>query len=146
MGQWYRSQYASLLKEDKAAFGDLFGQLDGVRKPPRRPTLQHYYSTKWYSTRIKERFKERMEKMKRATFSGEDVHAVMIRNEVTQECWEDESEQFRMETERQRDKEHEIKLKAWRESGADCPSRTPEEYSTYVTRDEALTSSTELTC
>jgi lipocalin len=129
MSQWYRGQYGNLLKEDKAAFGELFGQLDGVRKAPRKPSIVHFYSGRWYESRIKRRVKERLATVrKRATYTGQKVHTITVQNEVTQECWDDETEEFKAEMVRQRDVEHEITLKAWRESAADSPSRTPEEY------------------
>ncbi|KAJ7253005.1 hypothetical protein B0H12DRAFT_1071523 [Mycena haematopus] len=129
LGQWYRHQYTNLLKEDKTAFGELFSQLNGARKPPRKQAIQHYYSLRWYDQRIKPCVEAQLVLLRTcAKFTGEEVHPINVQNEVTHECWEEESEEFKAEMVRQRDREHEITMKAWRESAADSPSRTPEEY------------------
>ncbi|KAJ7264466.1 hypothetical protein B0H12DRAFT_1068719 [Mycena haematopus] len=132
LGGWYRSQYTSLLKEDKATFHDLFARLgEGGRKPPRRPQLMHFYSEKCYDAHIKSRVDERKKALQqRAEFTGTPAPAaIAIQNEVTKECWEEESEEFKLELLREREREHNILLKAWEESMADGPNRTPEEFS-----------------
>jgi hypothetical protein len=132
LGQWYRTQYANLLEDDKATFTDIFGRLgEGTRKPPRRPQLLHFYSEKRYQSHIKPRVEERKRVLeKRAEYRGEDPPvAITIQNDVTKECWEEESEAFQEEMVREREREHEIRLRAWRESNADGPNRTPEEFS-----------------
>jgi hypothetical protein len=55
--------------------------------------------------------------------------AITIQNDVTKECWEEESDLYKEELLREREREHEIRLKAWRESTSDSPNRTPEEFS-----------------
>jgi hypothetical protein len=132
LGQWYRIQYSSLLKEDKATFNELFAQLgEGTRKPPRRPQLLHFYSEKRYDAHIRPRVEERKRVLqKRAEFGGAAMpHAITIQNEVTKESWDEETVAFQEEMVRQREREHEIRVKAWRESNADGPNRTPEEFS-----------------
>ncbi|KAJ7194375.1 hypothetical protein B0H12DRAFT_1082447 [Mycena haematopus] len=92
---------------------------------------QAYWKTcqMWYDKRIKPQVEAQLTSLPgRAKFTGEEVHAINVQNEVTHECWEEESEEFKAEMVRQRDREHEITMKAWRESAADSPSRTPEEY------------------
>ncbi|KAJ7702610.1 hypothetical protein B0H14DRAFT_3527195 [Mycena olivaceomarginata] len=132
LGQWYRTQYANLLEDDKATFTDIFGRLgEGTRKPPRRPQLLHLYSEKRYQSHIKPRVEERKRVLeKHAEYRGEDPPvAITIQNDVTKECWEEESEAFQEEMVREWEREHEIRLRAWRESNADGPNRTPEEFS-----------------
>ncbi|KAJ7786799.1 hypothetical protein B0H14DRAFT_3506384 [Mycena olivaceomarginata] len=132
LGGWYRTQYASLLKEDKATFSEIFGRLgEGTRKPPRRPQLLHFYSEKRWDSHIKPRADERKRVLEgRAERTGIPAPAaILIQNEVTKECWMDEPESFKDEMLREREREHEIHLRAWKESNADGPNRTPEEFS-----------------
>jgi hypothetical protein len=66
----------------------------------------------------------------RVEFGGAAMpHAITIQNEVTKESWDEETVAFQEEMVRQREREHEIRVKAWRESNADGPNRTPEEFS-----------------
>jgi hypothetical protein len=121
-----------LLEDDKATFTDIFRRLgEGTRKPPRRPPLLHFYSEKRYQSHIKPRVEEHKRALeKRAEYTGEDPPvAITIQNDVTKECWEEESEAFQEEMVREQEREHEIRLRAWRESNADGPNRTPEEFS-----------------
>ncbi|KAJ7713261.1 hypothetical protein B0H14DRAFT_3523509 [Mycena olivaceomarginata] len=132
LGQWYRREYASLLEEDKTTFTDIFGQLgEGTRKPPRRPQLMHFYSEKRYDSHIRPRVEERKRALEqRAEFTGEKVPvAIKIQNVVTKECWDEESLAYQEEMVRERERQHERHVKAWRDSNADGPNRTPEEFS-----------------
>ncbi|KAJ7024806.1 hypothetical protein C8F04DRAFT_1192100 [Mycena alexandri] len=131
LGQWYRGQYTTLLKDDKTAFGDLFsGLTEGLRAKPRRPRLLQFYLKVYYETRVKARAEARIEALdKRAKYTGADPpHALAVQNDVTKECWEGETEIFKAETARLMEREYEATLKAWEASLADSPSRTAEEY------------------
>jgi hypothetical protein len=125
LGAWYRTQYATLLKEDKATFGDLFGHLGEGLKPPRRPQLLHFYSSRRYEGHIKVRVEERMATLRKRAerTGGPPPVAITVQNKVTQECWDDESDMFRQEMQR----EHQVLVKAWKDSHADGPTRTAEE-------------------
>jgi hypothetical protein len=54
---------------------------------------------------------------------------INIQNDMTKECWDEESIAYQEEMVKERERQHDIKLKAWRESNADRPNRTPEEFS-----------------
>jgi ribosome-binding protein aMBF1 (putative translation factor) len=118
------------LKEDKTAFGELFAPLGPMVQQPRKPQLLHFYSGRYYETRIKSRVEARLDTLRRrAEFSGEKLpHKITVQNDITKECWEEESEPFQQETIRALDRHHEITLKAWREAYSDSPARTPEDY------------------
>jgi hypothetical protein len=75
LGNWYRGEYSSLLKSDKAAFKDLFtGVLDGAPAKPQHGRIHHFYSRKFYESRIKEHVDERMEKLgRRLALSGDPL-------------------------------------------------------------------------
>ncbi|KAJ7711346.1 hypothetical protein B0H14DRAFT_3524575 [Mycena olivaceomarginata] len=112
LGGWYRTQYASLLKEDKATFSEIFGP---TGRDEETPTL---------------RARTNASLERQAEMTGVPAPAaILIQNEVTKECWEDEPESLKEEMLREREREHEIHLKAWKESNADGPNRTPEEFS-----------------
>jgi hypothetical protein len=55
--------------------------------------------------------------------------AIVIQNEVTKECWDEEPLSVQEEMVRERERDHDIRVKAWKESNADGPNRTPEEFS-----------------
>ncbi|KAK7027581.1 hypothetical protein R3P38DRAFT_3190456 [Favolaschia claudopus] len=132
LGGWYRGQYTNLLKEDKETFTELFAPLGNVAgNAPRKPQVQHFYSTTQYEARIKPLVEERLKTLqRRAELAGEKPpHAVKVQNEVTKECWERESEQFQEDTLQALERHHQAAVKAWNDARADGPSRTAEQYS-----------------
>ncbi|KAJ7699837.1 hypothetical protein B0H14DRAFT_3528293 [Mycena olivaceomarginata] len=112
IGAWYRAQYGSLLQSDKTAFQELFtGVLDGAPPKPQRGRLLHFYSRKFYDSRIKEDAEERMVSLtRRAELAGE---AAPKRIDVIAK--------LAME------REHQQALKGWEASLSDSPTRTAEE-------------------
>ncbi|KAJ7440828.1 hypothetical protein B0H11DRAFT_2252646 [Mycena galericulata] len=135
IGRWYRSQYGSLLKSDKAAFKELFtGVLDGAPPKPQRPQLLHFYSRKYYDTLIKPVYEARLAKEKRTAkrTGGEEPKELTLRNAVTQEMWDEETPARQKEIKDALEREHQLKLKGWKASLADSPTRTAEEMSTTL--------------
>ncbi|KAJ7810364.1 hypothetical protein B0H14DRAFT_3757652 [Mycena olivaceomarginata] len=54
IGAWYRGEYGGLLKRDQESFRELFtGVLDGAPPKPQRGRIVHFYSRKYYETRVK---------------------------------------------------------------------------------------------
>ncbi|KAJ7446790.1 hypothetical protein FB451DRAFT_1412199 [Mycena latifolia] len=100
LGQWYRGQFGDLVKEDKTAFTELF--TEGAPGKPRRPQLLHFYSSRYYDSRVKDRFEARMRALeKHATHTGQPVPSnIKIQNEVTREVWDEEPEERQAETAR----------------------------------------------
>ncbi|KAJ7747607.1 hypothetical protein B0H14DRAFT_3604655 [Mycena olivaceomarginata] len=97
IGAWYRAQYGSLLQSDKTAFQELFtGVLDGAPPKPQRGRLLHFYSRKFYDSRIKEDAEERMVSLtRRAELAGEAApKRIDVIAKVTAECWEQETVEF----------------------------------------------------
>ncbi|KAJ7840329.1 hypothetical protein B0H14DRAFT_3458244 [Mycena olivaceomarginata] len=74
LGKWYRRQ--------------------GGRKPPRCPQLLHFHSEKRYDEHIKPRVEARKKSLAvRAEMTGVKAPAaITIQNEVTKECWDEESD------------------------------------------------------
>ncbi|KAJ7099209.1 hypothetical protein C8R44DRAFT_747893 [Mycena epipterygia] len=110
LGAWYRGQFANLVKEDKVAFAELFGGIQGVHV---RSTFEARYLT--------------LEK--RAGHMGEAPPSkIKIQNEVTREVWDQETEDFQARVQAALEREYEANVKAWQESLADSPTRAPEEF------------------
>ncbi|KAJ7077194.1 hypothetical protein C8R44DRAFT_896376 [Mycena epipterygia] len=126
IGAWLRSQYGTLLKEDKTAFAELFtGPLDGA---PGKP--QHGQLVQFYESHVRARADARIQTLKcRAELSGEPAPTLIkTSNEVTKECWDEESPSFREEVQVAFEKEYQAAVKAWEVSLVDSPTRTPEEF------------------
>lgn len=110
------------------------GILDGAPPKPTRGQINHYYSRKFYDTRVKERADARIAALKRrAQLAGEpEPKPIDVISKVTKEVWEEETPEFRKECELAMEREYAESLKAWEQSLADSPTRTPEEISAYV--------------
>ncbi|KAJ7686442.1 hypothetical protein B0H14DRAFT_2654290 [Mycena olivaceomarginata] len=99
IAEWYRREYGSLLKSDEAAFKDLFtGVLDGAPPKPQRGRIVHFYSRKYYDTRIKTRVEARLASLKRRTQNSGEAkpETIDVVSKVTNELWDDESPEFRL--------------------------------------------------
>ncbi|KAJ7888647.1 hypothetical protein B0H14DRAFT_3714875 [Mycena olivaceomarginata] len=130
ISQWYRLNYGSLIKSDKTAFKEMFtGALDGAPPKPQRGRPIHFYSRKYYDTRIKSRVEERLESLKRrAERDGNGMpQTIDVISKVTAEMYNEESPVFREEIELAAEREYQQAVKAWEVSLADSPTRTPEE-------------------
>ncbi|KAJ7702937.1 hypothetical protein B0H16DRAFT_1748003 [Mycena metata] len=130
IGQWYRLQYGSLLKSDASAFTEMFtGVLDGAPPKPTRAQIGHYYSRKFYDSRVKPRADARIAALKRrALLEGlPEPKVIDIISKVTKEVWEEETPEFRKECELALEREYTENVKAWEQSLADSPTRTPDE-------------------
>ncbi|KAJ6478369.1 hypothetical protein C8R45DRAFT_934138 [Mycena sanguinolenta] len=135
IGAWYRLEYGALLKTEETAFKELFtGALDNAPLKPQRRRTNHFYSRKFYETRIKVHVEERMESLiRRAQLSGEEPPKLIdIVAKVTAERWDQETPEFRLECEIAKDREHEQAMDAYRASLADSPSQTPEERAAFL--------------
>ena len=119
-----------MLKTDQTAFKELFtGALDGAPLKPQRGRMNHFYSRKFYESRIKSHVEARMESLKRrAELSGEaPPQLIDVVAKVTTERWEQETPEFQRECELAREHEHEKAVAAWKTSLADSPKDTPED-------------------
>jgi hypothetical protein len=130
IGNWYRAEYGSLLKSDKAAFKELVtGVLDGAPAKPQRGRAVHFYSRKFYESRIKEHVEDRWESLQRRSALAKEPlpKKIDVIAKVTAELWAQESSEFQEDCELAMDREHHQALKGWEASLADSPTRTPEE-------------------
>ncbi|KAJ7165444.1 hypothetical protein C8R43DRAFT_946136 [Mycena crocata] len=130
VGGWYRSKYGSLINNAKKDFVKLFsGTLNAAPPKPGRPQLLHFYSRKFYDERIKDRFVDRMQALKRrAEYTGDpDPEPLAVLPVVRKEAWEDETTGFQEEVREALEREYKMAVKGWEASLADSPTRTPEE-------------------
>ncbi|KAJ7023337.1 hypothetical protein C8F04DRAFT_1193589 [Mycena alexandri] len=114
LGQWYRAQFTSLLKDDKTAFGELFaGITEGLRAKPRRPRILQFL----LETVLRDARQSASGSANRGAREAGGIIRAWRRPTVCgrrrNDCW---SASF------------EASVKAWEASLADSPSRTPEEY------------------
>ncbi|KAJ6570300.1 hypothetical protein DFH09DRAFT_1313492 [Mycena vulgaris] len=113
---WYRRTYRGVDKQDKNIFADLLsGALDMAVGCPTRSQPTHFFSRKFYEERIKGRFESAWAlEVERTKNLGEEPPAeIKIRNEVTKEVWEEETEDFWAEVLAAVDTEHRAAVKAW---------------------------------
>ncbi|KAJ7717952.1 hypothetical protein B0H16DRAFT_1740264 [Mycena metata] len=123
IGQWYRLQYGSLLKSDASAFTEMFtGVLDGAPPKPTRAQIGHYYSRKFYDSRVKPQADARIAALKRRALL-EGLPEPKVIDIISKEC------------ELALEREYTENVKAWEQSLADSPTRTPDEIA--VTLDNA---------
>ncbi|KAJ7170447.1 hypothetical protein C8R43DRAFT_944959 [Mycena crocata] len=127
---WYRTKFGSLVNNAKKDFVKLFsGTLSAAPPKPGRPQLLHFYSRKFYNERIKQRFVDRMQALKRrAEYTGDpEPEALAVLPIVRKEAWEDETPGFQEEVREALEREYKMAVKGWEASLADSPTRTPEE-------------------
>ncbi|KAJ7127926.1 hypothetical protein C8R44DRAFT_733329 [Mycena epipterygia] len=96
IGVWYNAQYGgSVEKATKAvSFKKLFDKSELEPAAPQKQRYLHYYSSKFYDERIKDRVVARW-----AAVSRRPNHPAMVtvRNAVTKEAWEGETAAFQQE-------------------------------------------------
>ncbi|KAJ6528204.1 hypothetical protein B0H19DRAFT_1274998 [Mycena capillaripes] len=130
IGQWYRSTYGSILKNEKTEFKNLFtGVLDSAPPRPQRGRIEHFYSRKFYEQRIKPTLDAELAALKkRAERTGEEPpESIEVVARVTAQVWEGESPGFKQECEMSMEREYQSLLKGWEASLSDSPTKTPEE-------------------
>jgi hypothetical protein len=128
-------QYGYLLKSDKTAFQELFtGVLDGAPPKPQRGRMAHFYSRKFYDTRIKEEVEERLASLTRHAEreGGPPPKRIDVIAKVTAECWDRETPEFQRDCELALEREYQQVLKGWEASLSDSPTRTAEEIAALV--------------
>ncbi|KAJ7446034.1 hypothetical protein B0H11DRAFT_2249218 [Mycena galericulata] len=131
IGVWFRANAGDTVKEGSAnIFKDLLdGGLDSGAVRPQKPQIEHFYSRKYYKTRIKARYDaEWLVQVQRAQdLELDEPSEVKVRGEVTRKVWEEETEDFQKEVRLALEKEHTQLLRAWEMGRAEEPSKTKEE-------------------
>ncbi|TRM55217.1 hypothetical protein BD626DRAFT_589157 [Schizophyllum amplum] len=97
ISQWFRDEDKKV-KTPQADFAKLFkGHVQAQRKPPTSLRVHQFYSKVYYATKVRHVFESTFnaevaayeERMKLAPL------ALVVRNRVTRECWENEPESFK---------------------------------------------------
>ncbi|KAJ6502978.1 hypothetical protein DFH09DRAFT_1335742 [Mycena vulgaris] len=130
IGQWYRHIYRGVDERDKNSFAELLsGALDAGLPYPTKPQATHFYSCRHYAERIKARFDlEWALEVQNAKDLGEDMpYEIAVRNKVTKQAWEDETDDFREGVLADLEVEHQAAVKAWEMANAEGPEKTPEQ-------------------
>ncbi|KAJ6593076.1 hypothetical protein B0H19DRAFT_1245892 [Mycena capillaripes] len=127
IGVWYNTQYGSAIKKkpQKLSFREVFDKPELNPEPPVKTHLLHYYSHHFYDERIKPRFVARWAVMSRLE---EPPAAVYLRNLVTRECWDGETEAFKAEVLVACETDHKRARDAYEIALSGEIPATPEEY------------------
>ncbi|KAJ7833657.1 hypothetical protein B0H13DRAFT_2370320 [Mycena leptocephala] len=88
-----------------------------------------FYSQRWYNERVKAQFEARWEVEKRNTenLDKDAPSEIKIRNEVTQDVFMEETEEFKAELQLEVEAEYVAAVRAWELTRAEKPAKTPEE-------------------
>jgi serine/threonine-protein kinase RIO1 len=111
----------------------LLSAFGGPEKPCKQ-RAQHHYSAQNYQTRIKPKFDAEFARLKAAWEAGEgpQPHAVDVRNRVTAELWNGESEDVRARIEAEVQQDFEEEMAEYQEAvdraEEEADGRTPQEY------------------
>ncbi|KAJ6521828.1 hypothetical protein DFH09DRAFT_1330939 [Mycena vulgaris] len=130
IGQWYRHIYRGVDERDKNLFAELLsGALDAGLPYPTKPQATHLYSRRHYAERIKAHFDlEWALEVQNAKDLGEDMpYEIAVRNKVTKQAWEDETDNFREGVLADLEVEHQAAVKAWEMANAEGPEKIPEQ-------------------
>jgi hypothetical protein len=111
-------------------FADMIGGV-GHNGPghPKRPQAIHYYSRNWYDERVKARFEAtwELEKQRAKDLGIETPSEIKLRNEVTRDAFQEETDEFQAELRVGMEAEYVAAVRAWELTRADTPAKTPEE-------------------
>ncbi|KAJ7038909.1 hypothetical protein C8F04DRAFT_1179247 [Mycena alexandri] len=127
---WYCRKYRGVEVAEKELFADLLGGVVSTGPGyPRKAQPIHLYSRKYYEDRVKARFETAWEAEKhRAEALERDPEAeIKIRNVVTREVFEEETQEFREELGKAGEAEHSAAIRAWELTRADAPTKTAAE-------------------
>ncbi|KAF7330700.1 hypothetical protein MSAN_02448100 [Mycena sanguinolenta] len=124
---WYNAQYRGGVqrKEKAKTFKQLFDKTELEPPAPVKPRVLHFYSRRFYDERIKSRVETRWAAVSRLP---NPPALVTVRNLVTKEAWESETEAFRAEVVAALEKEHANALEAYKMALAKETPTTAEEF------------------
>ncbi|KAJ7602810.1 hypothetical protein DFH06DRAFT_1351047 [Mycena polygramma] len=127
---WYCRTARGVDQREKNLFADILSGLENEGPGyPRKAQLIHYYSRRWYDEKVKGPFEKKwaIAKKRALDLEKEPPCEIKVRNEVTREVFNEESEEFQNELKVAVDAEHVAAVRAWELTRADTPTRTPEE-------------------
>ncbi|KAJ7017505.1 hypothetical protein C8F04DRAFT_1200386 [Mycena alexandri] len=127
---WYCRKYRGVEQAEKELFADLLGGVVSTGPGyPRKAQPIHLYSRKYYEDRVKVRFEQawEAEKHRAEGLEREPEAEIKIRNIVTREVFEEETEEFKEELAKAVEAEHSAAIRAWELTCADTPAKTAAE-------------------
>ncbi|KAJ7176399.1 hypothetical protein C8R43DRAFT_943184 [Mycena crocata] len=127
IGVWLNSQFGGAVskKTKPVTFKKLFNAPEMEPPAPVKPRVLHYYSRRFYNERVSGRVAARWAVVARQR----NAPAILtVRNEVTKQCWESETEAFRQEVMTALEAEHKIALDAYAVALATDSPTTAEDF------------------
>ncbi|KAJ7030304.1 hypothetical protein C8F04DRAFT_1264069 [Mycena alexandri] len=127
---WYCRTYRGLEAREKNVFADMLAGVEATGPTyPKRAQPIHFYSRKYYEERVKARFEARWAvEVKRAEdLELEEPEPIKVRNAVTKEVYEGESQEFRDELKLAVEAEPLAAVRAWELTRSESESKTPQE-------------------
>jgi hypothetical protein len=130
IGVWFNAQYGSGQKrsQNQKSFKQLFDQKALEPPAPVKCRILHFYSQHFYHERIKGRVEARWEEVSQMSLA-KPLALVNMRNIVTREAWESESEEFKRDVVASITKQHEAAKEAHKVALANDMLLSAEEYS-----------------
>ncbi|KII87539.1 hypothetical protein PLICRDRAFT_177280 [Plicaturopsis crispa FD-325 SS-3] len=140
ISQWYRHHYKKLVKTDRRtdALQSLMEDIaQMVPSAPRKLRAVQYYSKRYYETRVKARFDAEWEHVQAAWEIVEESgnpdglrqpERISVCNRVTQEAYNEESEEFRQQLDGRAQAEHTVELEAFKARLEEGMARSPEQF------------------
>jgi poly(3-hydroxybutyrate) depolymerase len=124
---WFHGRYGGSVekKQKKVSFRTIFDKPELDPPQPVKARTLHYYSHRFYEERVKPRFLARWAAVSRLP---NPPAVVTLRNKVTREAWEAESDEFKAEVLAAREADHQHALDAYSMAVSAEPPTTAEEY------------------
>lgn len=112
IGVWFNTQYGGSVekKQSKVSFKKLFDKAELDPPAPVKPRILHFYSRRFYHERVKGRVTARWQT---ASQLSSPPKVIALRNMVTKECWQGETDAFKAEVEAALENEHKAAVEAY---------------------------------
>ncbi|KAJ7756676.1 hypothetical protein B0H16DRAFT_1721741 [Mycena metata] len=126
IANWYRARYRNK-KIHSGAIKSILADMramSGANARPRRQLPAVLYSKLHYPTRIKPRFDTMWDSLKATT---PDKERIALSCKFVYTCWDEETEEFRRDIEKQAEEQHRAALEEWR-AGREAPEASAEVY------------------
>ncbi|KAJ7504116.1 hypothetical protein B0H11DRAFT_2221563 [Mycena galericulata] len=129
IGVWYNTKYGGSVerKKKKVSFKALFDKPELDPPAPVKPRTLHFYSRRFYHARIKSRVTARWAAVQLLGLE-KPPKEITVRNAVTKECWEGETDEFKTEVEESLKAEHQVAMDAYSVATSGEAPSSAEEY------------------
>ncbi|KAJ7038843.1 hypothetical protein C8F04DRAFT_1255768, partial [Mycena alexandri] len=127
---WYCRRYRGVEQSEKELFTDILGGVVSTGPGyPRKAQPIHLYSRKYYEERVKTRFEGAWaaEKRRAEALERDPEAEIKIRNAVTREVFDEETQEFKDKLAKAVEAEHLAAIRAWELTRADAPTKSAAE-------------------